>query len=131
MKSSEKLKEYKRNWNRKWRLEHPQESRMLQRKYRLARITRLGGKKEYNEDAKERIRKWRKDNPEKVIAHRKVFVAVRNGSLKKQPCFCGDTKVEAHHDDYSKPLEITWLCQKHHGSADSIRRFISSKIPLG
>jgi hypothetical protein len=22
---------------------------------------------------------------------------------------------EAHHNDYSKPLDITWLCRVHHG----------------
>ena len=29
-------------------------------------------------------------------------------------CFkCGE-KGQAHHDDYSKPFEIKWLCFKHH-----------------
>jgi hypothetical protein len=35
--------------------------------------------------------------------------------LEPQPCkVCGD-KAQAHHHDYSKPLEVEWLCQKHHG----------------
>ncbi len=37
--------------------------------------------------------------------------------LEPQPCeVCGSTvRVVAHHDDYSKPLEIRWLCRSHHG----------------
>jgi hypothetical protein len=35
--------------------------------------------------------------------------------LVPQPCeVCGATKVEKHHPDYSKPLEVRWLCREHH-----------------
>lgn len=41
--------------------------------------------------------------------------AIVSGKLVRQPCeVCGAVKVHAHHDDYSKPLAIRWLCQKHH-----------------
>lgn len=44
-----------------------------------------------------------------------VGKAIKNGTLKRMPCqVCGNPKVEAHHDDYDKPLEVMWLCQKHH-----------------
>ena len=40
---------------------------------------------------------------------------VRDKGVKKQPCeMCGKEKVEAHHDDYNKPLEIRWLCFECH-----------------
>lgn len=54
--------------------------------------------------------------PEKVIARRKVRDAVAAGRLKRLPCFCGESKTEAHHQDYSKPLEVEWLCPKHHAA---------------
>lgn len=47
----------------------------------------------------------------------KVRRALRDGRLTQLPCEvagCGDPNSEAHHDDYSKPLEVTWLCFEHH-----------------
>lgn len=46
----------------------------------------------------------------------KVLTAKRQGRIKPQPCAaCGvNKKLHAHHEDYTKPLEITWLCPKHH-----------------
>lgn len=42
-------------------------------------------------------------------------VYIRRGSIKKMPCIiCGDANSQAHHDDYSKPLEVKWLCRDHH-----------------
>src|SRR5688572_12175546 len=54
-------------------------------------------------------------SPLKYAAVSAVGRAVRDGKLSKQPCeVCGGTNVEAHHDDYSKPLDIRWLCVEHH-----------------
>ncbi len=57
--------------------------------------------------------KWVKSNKEKSAAHMKVYMALKKGTLKKRKCFCGK-KAEAHHSDYSKPLDVEWLCRKHH-----------------
>jgi hypothetical protein len=44
-----------------------------------------------------------------------VQLALKDGSLSRQPCaLCGRLRTEAHHADYSKPLDIVWLCKKHH-----------------
>ena len=38
----------------------------------------------------------------------------RRGKLIPQPCeVCGD-KAQKHHDDYSKPLQVRWLCRWCH-----------------
>jgi hypothetical protein len=69
-------------------------------------------------------KKWSERNPEKRAAHITVGNAVRNGRLIKRPCeVCGNPEVEAHHDDYSKPLKVRWLCTEHHiGHHVEVRR---------
>ena len=60
-------------------------------------------------------RKRRTNNPEKNIARSAVSNALRDGNLEKQPCeVCGSERSQAHHDDYSQPLLVTWLCRTHH-----------------
>lgn len=56
--------------------------------------------------------------PERMRARTAVGNAVRDGRLERKPCeVCGAIRVEAHHEDYGKPLEVRWLCRKHHNEA--------------
>lgn len=56
--------------------------------------------------------------PEKHKARSKVRWAILKGILKKEPCEkCGSEKAEAHHPDYTKPLDVIWLCKMHHMEA--------------
>ena len=42
--------------------------------------------------------------------------AIKMGYLIREPCIiCGNPESEGHHVDYSKKLEVTWLCKQHHG----------------
>lgn len=52
--------------------------------------------------------------PEKAKARQKSSNAIRDGKLERKPCEKCGQPAEAHHEDYSKPLEIRWLCPKHH-----------------
>ena len=67
-------------------------------------------------------RNWRKRNPEKYAAHIAVGNAVRDGRIKKSGCEVCGAKAHAHHEDYSKPLEVKWLCATHHAELHRIRR---------
>lgn len=71
--------------------------------------------------------KWRQIYNEKVLARARVNTRIRRGQMFKQPCeVCGEIKVQAHHTDYGKPLEVRWLCKVHHRAAD-----VASGIALG
>ena len=86
-----------------------------------------------------RWEKWRKANPEQLKCRyerykqthgddlrkrwRAAFVvkaAIRDGRLAKpsQCNGCGHSfplpKIQAHHEDYSKPLVVIWLCHRCH-----------------
>jgi hypothetical protein len=53
--------------------------------------------------------------PGKNAARDVTRYAIKMGVIVKTPCIvCGCVEVEAHHDDYSKPLEVIFLCKKHH-----------------
>lgn len=63
-------------------------------------------------------KRWREKNKHKIKAQARVAQAIRKGVLKRLPCeVCGDPNSHGHHHDYSKPLDVWWLCSKHHGEA--------------
>lgn len=59
-----------------------------------------------------------RDDPEFALKKRArdlVNRMLKAGHLVSKPCeVCGKTKVDAHHDDYSRALEVRWLCRLHH-----------------
>ncbi len=68
--------------------------------------------------------RWRRSNPEKRKAQRIVERAIAAGELKRQSCEeCGEPRSHAHHDDYSDPLDVRWLCASHHTRHHAAERF--------
>lgn len=54
-------------------------------------------------------------HPIEEAARRAVEREVRAGRMTRQPCEkCGATKTHGHHDDYTRPLVVRWLCRLHH-----------------
>lgn len=80
---------------------------------------------EYRENNPNRIakirqisdKKYRQNHPEKKKARNKISHAPRDGTIERplqcESCF-KEGPVEGHHPDYSKPLEVDWLCKGCH-----------------
>lgn len=63
----------------------------------------------------EATKEYQRANPTKRRARSQVAIAIRAGKLTRQPCeVCGAEKADAHHPDYERPLEVRWLCRRHH-----------------
>ena len=61
------------------------------------------------------IRGQRLDRDPRRLARDAVANALRDGRLSRLPCaVCGSLRSEAHHEDYSKPFDVVWLCKLHH-----------------
>lgn len=59
--------------------------------------------------------KYRTKHKDRQKARTMINNLLRDKKLIKEPCIkCGSFKVQAHHKDYKNPLDIIWLCDKHH-----------------
>ena len=62
-------------------------------------------------------KKWEKKAPEKKAAHIILNNAVRGGKIEKPDrcSICGVLgRIHGHHEDYTKPIDVIWCCQKCH-----------------
>lgn len=82
-----------------------------------ARHRKIRGTEEGKLSHQRSVAKWKKQNSNKVLAHRAIERAVLRGEIipKKNCEVCGSNyNIEAHHPDYRKRLEVIWLCKMCH-----------------
>lgn len=71
---------------------------------------------------KERITLYKNHNKIRIFARTLINNSIRDGKLKRENCVvCAKlyqiNKIgEAHHVDYTKPLDVMWLCKLHHAA---------------
>lgn len=92
-----------------WRRSYPATERT--KASRKAYLDRVPGRR------REKRRQYRQRYPEKNRTVSAVSLALRKGKLLR-PVFCtvcgGSGILHAHHEDYSKPLDVVWACIKCH-----------------
>lgn len=100
--------------------ENIHEKRAYDRK-RNREPNRVAARKAYSETPKGKSKsraaksRWVRNNRPKVNAEQRVKRAIEKGILVRQVCeVCGNLKTEAHHPNYFRPLDVMWLCTKHH-----------------
>lgn len=62
--------------------------------------------------------RWHMVNHPKAIAARDAVRRAKDaGDIVPADCeVCGSKLAVAHHDDYSLPLVVRWLCRRHHAA---------------
>lgn len=116
--NKEKLREYYRKWYRE-----------------RGRLGKRVSSPEKRDAIRVAIKAWQKENPEKIRAHQKVSDALRNRTLKN-PGVCSQcgkmtSYLDAHHADYSKPLDVMWVCLRCHRRIHAALREKKQKPPAG
>ena len=113
-------REERRAYNKKYREEHLEQERARNIEYKRQHKKEMAeyGKQyeqAHREKRREINRRYKSRHPNEKAVWRKTNYAIRKGELIKQPCeSCGKKSVEAHHDNYNKPLEVRWLCRGCH-----------------
>lgn len=129
-------KERLAEWEKKSRMKNPEYWRLKARKkyekkqraiYGPDWVSSAKGHKSWNKlpdeerrrraNARGRLkyRRFKLDHPDRYAAKVALKREVKARRIISLPCWeCGGLKTEAHHPVYSLPLDVVWLCRKHH-----------------
>ena len=107
MPNREQFKTHKEylNWYRDYREKNREKLLVYWRKYNSEYRKKNG----YHNEANSKAR-----YPEKEKARMILGQAIKVGYIERESCRDCDKKGQAHHPDYSKPLDVIWLCPIHH-----------------
>jgi hypothetical protein len=115
-----KCKTCTRGDSNKRRTEHPDVVAQYESE-RSQRVERKDVQREYAqkrdpEQKRATHKRYSESHKVEISARGKVQHALKSGALVRGRCeVCGSYETQAHHEDYTKPLEVRWLCSLHHG----------------
>lgn len=104
--------------NREWRAKNKDKMREINRRNYREKKNRI----------KACVKARGEKHPERTAASARVNAAIKSGKLKRPDrCEqCGEPcRPDAHHRDYSKPLDVVWLCRSCHLLAHRIEGNVS------
>jgi len=92
---------------------------LVKREVDSKRYERIKGTDYYRQKTAKATQRYvsKEENKQKVKARILLNRAVDRGEVLARACEVAEEcvgRVEAHHDDYTKPLEVHWVCKKHH-----------------
>jgi hypothetical protein len=84
---------------------------------------------EHREQALQKARRWNARNPERAALSKaatdKVRTAIQRGILARpsacEECGISGKRIEAAHHDYTRPLDVRWLCVPCHRRWDATK----------
>jgi hypothetical protein len=100
-------------------------------RHRASMPHRVSARKAYKETEagkmahKRATKAYQANRPDRKAAHITLGSAIRDGRVLRQPCLVCGEKAEAHHPDYSRPLDVVWLCKEHHTEVHRMARCLS------
>jgi hypothetical protein len=111
--------------NLKWKHNNTERRRIVNDKWRKKNAEKV------SELNKIQVKKTKQRYPNRVKARSIFSLALYRGKIKKGKCEYPNGKcsgrVEGHHWDYNKPLEIAWFCKKHHMLVDKIQKLLPNQ----
>lgn len=106
-KDPEARRAYAREYWYTWKERNPKKVAEARRKYRAKKP----------EASREANRRYAARNPKKTACRKRLQWLVKSGQIEKPDVCsqCGsDYFVDGHHEDYSKPEVVEWLCRLCH-----------------
>lgn len=132
-----KRKEKAAAWQRNWRKKNPEEAKKIdalkriKNRHKKAEYSKVYYSKtkihpEYLEYRKQISNKYYVNNKLKAKARGIVSKSVLRGKIIKPKYCSGCLKekivLQGHHEDYSKPLEVIWLCPPCHTIVENFKK---------
>lgn len=123
--------------SRQWQKQHPEKLKEYREKHKSRQA--LYYRSWYAQNGRKRTpqqldssREWASKNKRKVKAQGSLRYAVKTGKITK-PAFCQncfrETKLHGHHENYSKPYDVMWLCASCHKIAH--QKIVKSGLDKG